>query len=227
MTAGASRSGVRIFKLSGYLRLRLLGRRVLATWLCLLRNRAERLGPWARDKAGDFLSRKAFMATNKRLQEELRQVFVPYHRFCPECGSACCREPEIPFSAIDRILYGMGQAGQTSPAGKTGAAKRDFLSCFRWSHLRRKLKNFSGAATQPAGQAAAAAFCPALTEAGCSLPWGERPSICVFCACPQILAEMEGPTYGRYVWVTLKYLTHLSLALGAARSAAAACGTDG
>lgn len=206
-------------KSHGTLRLRLWGRRLLATWLCLLRTRAARLDPAAPNH--DTGGRRAFMTANQRRQEELRRVFLPYYHFCPDCGSACCREGEIPYSALDRRLYRMQAShGDDMPKSAGGGAhptlgNRGYVSCFQWSYLHRKLRRFIEASGPVEWEAEVR--CPALTAAGCRLPWGERPAICVSCACPQILAAMDWATYGRYAWVNLKYLAHLSLALRPAR----------
>jgi hypothetical protein len=202
-TTRESRRGLR--SLPGEMRLRLWGRRLLATWLCLLRTRAERLDPAA--PTSDPEIRQFFRAANRRRQEELHRVFRPYYRLCPGCGSACCREGEIPYSALDRLLYGIKPTEQTAIGGETVRDNRDYLSCFRRSHLQVKLRRFTRAENN------GATFCPALAGSGCRLPWGERPAVCVCCACPPILVEMDWPAYGRYVWITLKYLAHLSLAL--------------
>jgi hypothetical protein len=197
------------------LALRLLGRRLLATWLCLLRHGAEtRSG----ELAGNAVT-EAFLRRNQVLQEELRQIFAPYHRFCPECGSSCCREPAIPFSRLDVILYGGLELPQGSGKAECGES-RLYWECFCADYLRRKLRQFSRPEATPAGgeQSGAGAYCPALKASGCSLPWGRRPVICVFCACPQFLAEMGWQEFGRYVWVNAKYLGHLSLLLKATRS---------
>jgi hypothetical protein len=179
------------------LRLRLLGRRVLATGLCLLRRRAGHLGLAPVSVSPEV--RQRFGRRNLALQEELRRVFAPLHHLCPGCGSQCCREPEIPFSRLDGLLY--GGPGAASPA--TGEEKPpSYLSCFRRNYLYGKLKQFSrGKQSQPGGQrplgGGRSVFCPALGEAGCLLPWGERPAVCVFCACPRFLEEMTWGDYGR------------------------------
>jgi hypothetical protein len=205
--------------------LRLWVRRALATWLCLLRTWAERSGSVA-PNSGDEVRCQDFLAENRRRQEELHRVFAPYYRFCPACGSECCREGEIPYSALDKVFYGL----KASPVRDCGEKQRDYLSCFRRSYLSRKLKRFTPAGGPWPGQAECITIgpiCPGLTEDGCSLPWGERPAVCVFCACPQILTEMDWPDFGCYVWANLKYLIHLSRALGKARWAGAGCRDDG
>ncbi len=209
------KSGTKAVKSQGGLRLRLWGRRALATWLCMLRTWAERCGAVAPSPGAANAGCQGFLADNKRRQEELHRVFASYYRFCPACGSECCREPEIPFSALDEVLYGL----KAYPVLDRGEKKRGYLSCFQWSYLGRKLKRFTPAGGPWPGQAERNGIrvCPALTDGGCSLPWGERPAVCVFCACPQILAEMDWPDFGRYAWANLKYLIHLSRALGKAR----------
>ena len=204
-------------KSPGGLRLRLWGRRALATWLCVLRTWAERGGAVAPNPGEGAVGRQDFLAENQRRQEELHRVFAPYYRFCPTCGSECCREAEIPYSALDKVLYGL----QASHGRDCGETKRGYLTCFQWSYLGRKLKRFTPAGGPGPGQAERTGIrvCPALTDGGCSLPWGERPAVCVFCACPQILAAMDWPDFGRYAWANLKYLIHLSRALSKARLA--------
>ncbi len=211
------KSGAKAVKSQGRLRLRLWGRRALATWLCVLRTWAERggpVGPDAPNPGAVGVGCQNFLAYNKRRQEELHRVFAPYYRFCPACGSECCREPEIPFSALDEVLYGL----QSYPVRDRREKPRGYLSCFQRAYLGRKLKRFTSVDDQAEGTGVP--VCPALTDGGCSLPWGERPAVCVFCACPQILAEMDWPDFGRYAWANLKYLIHLSRALGQARGRA-------
>jgi hypothetical protein len=202
------------------LRLRLLGRRVLATMLCLLRLWAgKRLAAGRAGPPGGNLGRGTFRLKNVELQEELGRLFAPYHRFCPECGSQCCREGEIPCSELDALLYGGPRAWQShllpDPIRESGD-RPQFWSCFSSQHLYRKLKQFSPA--RPRTAADRGVFCPALGDAGCTLPWGERPVICVFCACPQILRAMDWGDYGRYIRINLKYLTHLTRSLQAGGS---------
>ena len=145
------------------------------------------------------------------LQEELGRLFAPYHRFCPECGSQCCREGEIPCSELDALLYGGPWAWHShllpDPA-KQSADRLQFWSCFSSHYLYRKLKKFSP--VSPRTAADRGVFCPALGNSGCTLPWGERPVICVFCACPQILRAMAWGDYGRYIRINLKYLVCLT-----------------
>jgi len=180
-------------------------------------------GPW-RGKGQD-----AFELRTQALQEELGRLFAPYHRFCPDCGSQCCREPAVPYSEIDAILYGRQVAASIgSPAAvpeKIGALRR----CFRSRYLERKLRQFTGpegdsAALAPAGSwtDARLSHCPALGASGCTLPWGRRPAICVFCACPRFLIEMGRRDYRRYLWVNIKYLLQLTRALLASRFAGGA-----
>jgi hypothetical protein len=185
----------------------------------LLRTWAERGGPVAPNPGATEFGWQDFRADNKRRQEDLHRIFTPFYRFCPACGSECCREPKIPFSALDEALYGL----KTYPVRDRGKKKRGYFSCFQWSYLVHKLKRFTPGDGPWPGQVEGAGIpiCPALADAGCSLPWGERPAVCVFCACPQILAEMDWPEFGRYVWANLKYLSHLSRALGKARRAGA------
>lgn len=220
-STGGRHRGEIVTNFRGSLGLRLLGRRALATWLCVLRTWAERCGPVASNPGAVEVGCQDFLADNKRWQGELHRVFAPYYRFCPACGGECCREPEIPFSALDEVLYGF----QAYPVRDRGEKKRGYLSCFQRSYLGRKLKRFTSAGDQ--AECVGVPVCPALTDAGCSLPWGERPAVCVFCACPQILAEMDWPDFGRYAWANLKYLVHLSFALGKARWAGARCRVDG
>ncbi len=195
------------------LQLRLLGRRGLATLLCLLRRWAGNLKPGAASVGPEVHHR--IRRRNRALQEELRQVFAPLHRLCPECGSQCCREVEIPFSRLDGLLYGWRREG--SPA-QSGEKVPTVLSCLRRDYLYEKLKKFSrGSRTQPGGlevrEDGPSFFCPALGEGGCLLPWGERPAVCVFCACPQFLAEMSWGDYGRYISASARYLAHLARSL--------------
>jgi hypothetical protein len=157
---------------------------------------------------------------NQVLQEELHRFFAPYHRFCQDCGSQCCREPAIPFSGLDAVLYDGLEVAPSGGRG-TGPEKSRFLrDCFRADYLRRKLRQFSEptAASAAGGQVGAGLFCPALTASGCSLSWGSRPAICVFCACPQFLEAMAWQDFTRYLWVNTKYLGHLTLCLAATRS---------
>jgi hypothetical protein len=209
-------TGTMAVKSQSGLRLRLWGRRALASWLCVLRTWAERRGSVEPNPGEVGAGCQDFLAENSRRQEELHRVFAPYYRFCPACGSECCREGEIPYSALDQVLYGL----TASPVRDRGGKKRGYFSCFQRSYLSRKLKRFTsagGLGPGPAERSTIAPICPGLTDAGCSLPWGERPSVCVFCACPQILTEMAWPDFGRYAWANLKYLLHLSRALGKAR----------
>ncbi|MCL4503447.1 MAG: hypothetical protein M1438_16600 [Deltaproteobacteria bacterium] len=181
----------------------------------MLRTCAERREPAVPIQGATEAGAKEFQADNERRQEELHRIFAPYYLYCPACGSECCREPEIPFSALDDVLYGV----KVSPVLDLGKRKQGYLYCFRGSYLGRKLKRFTSAdgpwpeQTESAG----ISVCPALTKGGCSLPWGKRPAVCVFCACPQILAEMGWSDFGRYFWANLKYLSHLTRALGRAR----------
>jgi hypothetical protein len=205
------------------LRLRLLGRRLLATWLCLLRHWAGRQLATPRGAGSPRgAAPGAFWSRNRARQEELRQFFTPYHHLCPVCGSFCCREVAIPFSAVDRGLYGEMVAGAAPRQGKPRSeAGPGFWQCFREAYLYRQLKNYSreqsgpGGARRSAGEPAAVSFCPALGNSGCRLPWGERPAICVLCACPALLGAMSWAAYGRYLWVSSRYLGHLTRSLGA------------
>jgi hypothetical protein len=205
------------------LRLRLLGRRLLATWLCLLRH-------WAGHQLANLrgagspagAAPAAFWSRNRERQEELRQFFIPYHHLCPECGSFCCREGAVPFSAVDRLLYGEMPPGAAPREGKPRSeAGPGFWQCFRTAYLYRQLQNYSREQSDPGGvqrsvgdQEAAVSFCPALGNLGCRLPWGERPAVCVLCACPALLEAMSWAGYGRYLWVNARYLGHLTRSLG-------------
>jgi hypothetical protein len=193
------------------LRLRLCGRRLLSTWLCLLRIGAVRIGPGAIPPGEPFRVQQNFQRLHREWQAESARIFRPYHHFCPECGSLCCREPEVPFSALDHLLWS-GPGGQTGPDSAQAPAKIEFFPCFKASFLYRKLKRFTGADRLDAepGEESARSHCPALTATGCQLPWGERPIICVFCVCPLILQDMDFGHYRNYLWINLKYLFNLS-----------------
>jgi hypothetical protein len=199
---------------SWQLSVRLLVRRWLATWLCLLRHCAD-----GRGSIRPGAKREAALRHNQVLQSELRRFYTPYHRFCQECGSQCCREPAIPFSRLDALLYEGLEVVPRGGAGGGQGKSRLSWNCFRTDYLHLKLRQFSWSKAVPAaGEQAAGLCCPALTAGGCGLAWGSRPAICVFCACPRFLEAMAWRDFGRYLGVTTKYLGHLTWCLAATRT---------
>ncbi len=212
----------------GKLRVRLWGRRLLATWLCLLRRWAGNRLAGAGVGAGGAAS--SLKSGNKAFQDALRQVFAPYYHLCPECGSFCCQEAAIPYSALDRGLHPELIPGGAPRRGQPGVRKKAGLRrCWRRADLYRKLKFYSRQATflEPGVERAeddggARPFCPALGDTGCRLPWGERPVVCVVCSCPDFLGTMSWKDFVRYLWLSGRYLAYLTRIVGKLEVRAAA-----
>jgi len=197
-------------------RFRALLRRCLHTWLCCLDYRA---GKWLHRLASTrplaLASRREFLCRNAELQDSLRQVFAPFHHFCPECS--CCFNGEIPFQPLDGVLYGVYPPAllrEPPASGKTLMV--NFYMLLPYPFLRR-INRFLPRKTQDSPDdhmnQGDLPPCPALSGSGCSLPWGARPALCVFFACGRFLQAMDWQEYWRYVRLNVRFLRHLSVSL--------------
>jgi len=195
---------------------RVVVRRLMFHWFCLLQNQASKWGrPTAERLPVELSSRRKFLVKNFEIQERLRQVFAPVHHLCsPECS--CCHHEVIPYGSIDGVLYGISpDLVLQSPFMITELVTEIFWenvllvrSYFQRIFLGKT--DFSSEEQDPQPQGG---FCPALTERGCGLPSGRRPAFCVFIICGRFIREMDWRQYWRYVWISGRYCLHLTVSL--------------
>ena len=191
--------------------------RFLILWFFLLRYWASKwVRPMAASMTPELSSRRKFLSKNLELQEELRQTFSPVSHLCGK-GCSCCDPKDIPYGAVDGVLYGISAdlVGTKCPLAAT-----EFITAIFWEHvflMRRYLKKiysrktvYSAGVAKPQPQGS---FCPALSETGCTIRWGRRPTFCVFYLCGEFLRAMEWREFWRYVWVSGRYLLFLTLSL--------------
>jgi hypothetical protein len=193
--------------------------RLLLNWLLLLRYWASKhVHPMEGSPPVELSSRRKFLSQTFELQEKMRQTFAPFHRLCATCMESCCWVSEgIPYDAVDSVLYDIypdsvsRQAPMALNELLTVALTDNFLQLI--IYLKRLFRWQQG---YPQGQEKfqePRPDCPALTGKGCSLPWGQRPGICVFWTCKQVLTEMNWREYWRYIWISGRYCLHLTVSL--------------
>jgi len=199
--------------------IRVVVRRFLLLWFFLLRYWASKwIRPMAVDGPVVLTSRKKFKSINFDLQEELRQTFYPVQSLCgKECRNCCQSEGKIPYGAVDGVLYGLSADLVVT---KCPIAFTEIITPIFLEHLfllRRYLKRIffgeTGSSARMANSQPEGPFCPALQETGCTLPWGGRPTFCVFFLCGEFLRAMDWQEYWRYVGVSCRYLLLLTLSL--------------
>jgi hypothetical protein len=199
--------------------IRVVVRRFLLLWFFLLRCWASK---WVRPMAVDgpvaLTRRKKFKSINLEMQEELRQTFSPVYHLCEkECSSCCQSDEKIPYGAVDGVLYGFSadMVVTKCPIALTEFITQIFLEnvFLVRRYLKQVILGKTASAARMANLQMEGPFCPALTETGCTLPWGGRPTFCVFFLCGEFLRAMDWREYWRYVRVSCRYLLLLTLSL--------------
>lgn len=203
----------------GLIILRLAVWRLLLNWLFLLRYWASKhIHPMEGSPPVELSSRRKFLSRNFELQEELRQIFAPVHHVCTKCVPICCSALEaIPYDAVDSVLYEIypDSVSRQAPMALNELLTVSLVDKFLQLivYLKRLFRWQQG---YPQGQEKLQEprpGCPALTGKGCSLPWGQRPGICVFWTCKQLLTEMNWREYWCYIWISGRYFLHLTVSL--------------
>jgi hypothetical protein len=190
----------------------LVARRLLNIWYDVLEYWAGRyVNRMVPSLTSELSSRGKFLVRNLELQEELRQVFAPFYHFCgPECS--CCMLGKIPYNTMDSVLYGVSPdlVARAFPI----SLSEMLISTF-WDYARVMQRYFKYSVLgQGEGQIPEQkVICPALTEIGCGLPWGQRPIFCVIYACGRFIRAMDRRAHWRFVWVICKYYLHITLSL--------------
>ena len=202
-------------------RLRLRWRWVLTAWMFFLCRAAGKMTAKGEAIAGHKgPSRDRLRRRNQSFQEELGRIFAPYFIYCPQCESSCCRHFYLgdapasrPGSPVDGLVYEGAAATPAGPPGDLREGARYLLRIFLGAGLLAGSPAANGDASADPG---APQDCPDLTPRGCRLPWGERPVGCVLYLCDEFARRLSWGDYGRYVWVSFRYLAFLTGFLHAA-----------
>jgi hypothetical protein len=132
---------------------------------------------------------------NRLIQEEFHRILFPLYHACRKCKDHCCKRsvPQNwypPFCAVDYLLWG------------NLAIKNEIVHFSRinvWEVLKRGLPKTGSA--KP---------CPAITDEGCLIPWGERPVYCIIWLCQDFFKLMTWGEYWNHIWLSSKYLFLIS-----------------
>ena len=139
---------------------------------------------------------------NKRYQEEISHLFAPFYQTCLPCKSSCCIHMETPppVMVLDYLLFSKSEINSVhlSNINLNIIVNKVNKLLYRDSHII-KMNNH--------------VRCPKLTNKGCSLPWGQRPAVCVILLCYNFCRLMTWQEYWRFMLKCTSYLFFLTKSL--------------
>jgi hypothetical protein len=137
---------------------------------------------------------------NKRYQENLSHFFVSFYQSCLPCKSSCCTHMEKPppIMILDYLLFGIYENG-----------------CVHLSHINinaitERIANILKIGNRRLIKKSNYMRCPRLTNKGCSLPWGQRPTVCVILLCQNFCKVMTWQEYWHFMLKCTSYLFFLT-----------------
>ena len=140
---------------------------------------------------------------NERYQEELSNYFAPFYQACLPCKSSCCTHMETPppAMALDHLLFDIFDR------------KSAHFNKINLNWIVKKITTIVNYGKSNHGLKRNFIPCPRLTTKGCSLIWGQRPTVCVILLCSNFCKFMSWRDYWRFMLKCTSYLFFLTKSL--------------